>query len=76
MELRVDASPLFAYAHFEIGEYEGEFDEDGNVEIETNCCCGTWTTTRLTVDWLQELVNEAKKFRDRRIVFNAAKERA
>jgi hypothetical protein len=66
MTIVVEANPEFASAFFELGGYEGEFDEEGVVEILTDCSCGTQTTTCLTVDQLQELVDEAKKFQARR----------
>lgn len=63
----VDANLDFSTASFEISGYEGEFDEGGVVEIETPCCCGTWTTTCLTIEQLQEIVDAAKEFRAARL---------
>lgn len=69
----IDANPEFSTAHFEIDGYEGEFDEEGVVEIEVSCCCGHWATLCMTAEQFQEIAIEAKKFRDRRVAFLAKK---
>ena len=69
--IKIDPTPLFSTAYFEIGGYEGQLDEEGVVEIDVGCACGSAATLALHVDQLQEIVDAAKKFRDRRAAFVA-----
>ena len=65
----VSANVEFSVAHFEIGNYEGEIDEDGWIEIEGPCSCGHLASVGFSVDDLQEIVEAAKKFRDKRTAY-------
>jgi len=71
----VDFNIEFSTAHFEIEGYEGEFDEDGIIDLEVPCSCGGLATVSMTADNLAELVQEAKKFRDRRTAFRVRRDR-
>ena len=59
-------NPEFSIANFEVGGYRVEVDGDGTVEIEADCCCGTWTTAIFTIEQLQMIVNAARDFREQR----------
>jgi len=61
----------FSSMFFEIEGYEGEIDEDGIIEIEVPCSCGTTATMCMSAEYLLDIVIAAKKFRDRRIAFKA-----
>ena len=69
-------NPEFSTAYFEIDGYYGEIDDEGIVEIGVECDCGNIVAIALPADQLQELVFEAKKFRDRRAAFKAREQQA
>lgn len=73
--ITVDFNIEFSTAHFEILGYEGEFDEEGIIDLEVPCCCGSVATMSLAAEHLDELVREAKKFRDRRTAFRVRRDR-
>ena len=74
--IKIDPTPIFSMAYFEIDSYEGEIDEDANIEISVGCGCGSIATLALRADQLQEVVDAARKFRDRRDGYKAWPARA
>jgi len=71
MGIITEGSVEFSSMFFEIEGYEGEITEDAIVEMEVPCSCGSTTTMCMAAEHLAEIVNEAKKFQDKRIAFKA-----
>jgi len=52
----------FRVADFEIGDYAGEFDDEGTIVLEVPCDCGGVGQIALRVSELQTLLQRAEKF--------------
>lgn len=66
----------FSTADFEIDKYTGEFDDEGTIEFEVPCFCGSTASIALRVSELQTLLQRAEKFQRDRLLHVKRREKA
>jgi len=71
-KMKFNCDPEFSVGDFEVQSYEGDIDDAG-IQVYVPCSCGAMTTVYLTIEEWDEIVRQAKMFRDRRTVVTERK---